>query len=131
MSAAVKDYALADIDHLFVNEVEAEQLTGETAPEKMLDAMHARYPKATIILTLGTAGVRVYAGDEVLSLPAMKVNTVDTTAAGDTFIGYYMAELLRGSDLKTRCLTAIEAAAICVSRPGATDSIPFRRELKS
>ena len=66
-----------------------------------------------------------------IGVPAVKVKAVDTTAAGDTFIGYYLAGRAAGRN-RDRCLrTAGAAAALCVTRPGAMDSIPSAAEVKS
>ncbi len=81
------------------------------------------------MLTLGAGGVLYAGGEQRLHVPALAVKAVDTTAAGDTFIGYFLAERLRGAEIKTSLEIACRAAAISVSRPGAIDSIPYRREL--
>ena len=62
-------------------------------------------------------------------VPACQVKAVDTTAAGDTFIGYFLADRLSGRSIEQSLQTACRAAAISVGRPGAMDSIPYRREL--
>ena len=61
---------------------------------------------------------------------AEKVIPVDTTAAGDTFIGFFLSDLINGENAETALRTACKAAALCVTKPGAADSIPFRSELK-
>ena len=62
--------------------------------------------------------------------PGFKVTAVDTTAAGDTFIGYFLAELLAGESTPQSLTLASRAAALCVTRPGAAVSIPRRHELE-
>jgi ribokinase len=88
-----------------------------------------RLPRAEILLTLGAQGVMYHSPQTDLSVPAPKVATVDTTAAGDTFIGYYVAGQAAGLPVQKCLRIACHAAAICVSRPGAMDSIPRKEEV--
>jgi ribokinase len=126
---AVLDYPLERTRLLIVNESEGEGLTGQTAPEEILRHLRMKLPTTEIILTLGAAGVLYDDGRERWQVPAVEIDAVDTTAAGDTFIGYYLAERLRGAAVRSSLEVACLAAAISVSRPGATDSIPHRGEL--
>ena len=68
-------------------------------------------------------------GKDRFSVPACRVKAVDTTAAGDTFTGYFLAGLLRGDTPRCAMETAAKAAAIAVTRPGAAPSIPRREEV--
>ena len=81
------------------------------------------------MLTLGAKGAIYRSPTDALEVPAQEVNALDTTAAGDTFIGYFLAAVL--ADLPTiDCLEqASKAAALCITRPGAMDSIPAKDEL--
>ena len=82
------------VDTFLLNEIEGEQISGEK--EKILDAMFERYPNAHIILTLGSEGaVYGWKGQQIFQ-KAEKVTAVDTTAAGDTFTGYYLAAVSAG-----------------------------------
>ena len=129
MDDGVKNYPLEHVDIFIVNAIEGEALTGERGADAILDAMLARYPKSRTVLTLGSEGVVYAAGKERIRVPARKVKAVDTTGAGDTFIGYFLAELSRGSAAE-RCLErAVKASALCVTRKGAADSIPLLAEL--
>ena len=124
-------YPLDLLDMIVFNETEGEGLTGCAEPDAILSALAARLPKAILILTLGAQGVvcRAPAG-AVVRVPAVRARVVDTTAAGDCFIGYFLAAHLRGEPLRQCLETACKAAAICVSRPGASDSIPTRAEVE-
>ncbi len=121
-----------DLDKVSVfimNEVEGEQITGRRDAESILQAMADRYPEAEVVLTLGGDGaVYQYAGETVLA-PAIPVPVVDTTAAGDTFTGYFLAARMRGETPAEAMRQATRAAALAVSRPGATPSIPVREEV--
>jgi ribokinase len=123
-------YPLDLLDMIVFNETEGEGLTGRADPDAILAALGARLPNALLILTLGAQGVacRPPAG-AVVRVPAVRARVLDTTAAGDCFIGYFLAAHLRGEPLRQCLETACKAAAICVSRPGASDSIPMRAEV--
>ena len=129
MQPEVLKYPLKSVDTFILNEIEAAELTGELDEDKIPGALCALYPAATIVLTLGDRGARYYHGPERLHAPAHKVNVVDTTAAGDTFIGYYLAAVAGGKKPDAAMKLACKAAAICVTRPGAADSIPKRSEV--
>ena len=116
------------IDTLVVNEIEAEQLTGLSDLDAALTALRARVKN--VVLTLGGDGVR-YSGEAgEFGVAAHKVEVVDTTAAGDTFIGYYLAGLIAGLEVQASLRQATQAAAITVTRLGASSTIPFASELK-
>ncbi|AEJ18973.1 ribokinase [Gracilinema caldarium] len=122
-------YPLEFIDMFLLNEIEAEGFTGQTDPRKALDALCTRFPHAHMVLTLGEKGALWGRGTEVLFQKAYPVKAVDTTAAGDTFSGYFIAGLVEGLAVSQSLDLAARAASLCVSRPGAADSIPWRREL--
>jgi ribokinase len=128
MGAEVRDYPLDAVDWLFVNETEAAELGGA----EPLPALHARCPRAHVVLTLGANGVLCLPpgpGATPIRAAAPRVAAVDTTAAGDTFIGYFLAAVAAGRDLAPSLERACRAAALSVTRPGAADSIPLSREL--
>jgi ribokinase len=81
------------------------------------------------LLTLGSDGAIRRAADGQLHEPGCRVDAVDTTAAGDTFLGYYLAGLAAGLDPLERLRRASRAAAVCITRPGALDSIPRLAEV--
>jgi ribokinase len=131
MDASVLALPLDLVSTFILNEVEAGMLAGVAEESGMLNAMRARFPKAAVVLTLGSRGARYADGRETHAVPAVPVKAVDTTAAGDTFIGYFLAERILGSDAKAALVTACKAAAICVTRPGAAVSIPTRAEVNA
>ena len=118
-------YPLERVDLLIVNETEAIGLAGAST----LTALAALCPRAQIALTLGAAGVQYRSPTEEFHLPAPHVEAVDTTGAGDTFIGYFLQGLAAGMTARESMARAIRAAAVCVTRPGAMDSIPAANEL--
>jgi ribokinase len=130
MAPQVLNYPLELVDILVVNETEARSLTGEIKPVNIYEALKHRYPHMAIVLTMGNKGVAYFSSQVQFCQPAEKVHVVDSTGAGDTFIGFFLAELIKTTDPKTALAYAARAAAICVTRPGAADSIPSRRELE-
>lgn len=121
---------LNKISIFLINEVEGFQITGESEPDAILAAFSARYPSAKVVLTLGSAG-SVYQDAELQHRQEIyKVSAVDTTAAGDTFTGYFIASMLEGADIKECMNLAAKASAIAVTRPGAAPSIPRREEVE-
>jgi ribokinase len=131
MNPQVLNYPLVLVDILVVNEIEAQSLTGEIEPETIYETLNHRYPDMTLVLTMGHKGAAYFSSQVRFHQPAEMVHVVDSTAAGDTFIGFFLAELIRTKDPKSALAYATRAAAICVTRPGAADSIPSRKELEA
>lgn len=131
MDAAVPTYPLALVSWLLVNETEGEALTGEQRPEKIAEVAAARWQGAALVLTLGTDGCLYRDAEQTLRLPALRVKAVDTTAAGDTFTGFFLAAAAGGAPPARALQLAAAAAAIAVTRPGAAVSVPTLDEAKS
>ena len=95
--------------------------------------LHRRYPGLSLLVTLGSRGSAAYRigenGAETARADAVRVKAVDTTAAGDTYTGYFIAGLTEGKPLQSCMNEASRAAAAAVTRPGAAESIPWRSEL--
>lgn len=126
----INKYPLEDVDWFLLNEVEGCALTGETEPTKILYGMRERFPNASVVLTLGSDGAYCMHGDQTIFQPAFRVKAVDTTAAGDTFTGYFVTGFARGDDLATVLKRAARASSIAVGRKGAADSIPYAKEVE-
>lgn len=120
------------VDCLLVNEVEGAQLTGKSEPDEIVTACRRAYPETDLILTLGAEGSR-FSGrsGEELSCGIYRTEAVDTTAAGDTFTGYFLSEALSTGDHARALRLAAVASGISVSRKGASPSIPVRSEVLS
>ncbi|TFW16571.1 ribokinase [Massilia arenosa] len=127
------DALLAQIDYLIVNETEAAQMSGiavTDAPSALAAAQALRARGAgTVLVTMGAAGVQVCGASVQQFLPAFQVKVVDTTAAGDTFVGAFTVALATGYALAEAADFAQAAAAIAVTRMGAQTSIPARDEV--
>ncbi|MFE2417832.1 ribokinase [Streptomyces hokutonensis] len=119
---------LAATDLLVPNEHEATALTGHTDPRKAAAALLDQVPE--VIVTLGAAG-SLYAarGAEPFTVPAPQVTAVDSTGAGDTFVGVLAVALAESRPMREALGWAAAAAALSVQRPGATASMPYRAEI--
>lgn len=120
---------LSKVSVFLLNEIEGEQISGEREPEKMLEKMMEKYPEARIVLTLGCAGSVYRDKNQTCTQGIFEVDVVDTTAAGDTFTGYFIASMLRKMPVQEALGLCAKASAIAVSRKGATDSIPCLEEV--
>ncbi|GAA3370239.1 ribokinase [Streptomyces sannanensis] len=113
---------------LVPNEHEAAALTGIADPHEAVTALLRRVPE--VVITLGAAG-SMYASRfaEPVTVPAPQVRAVDTTAAGDTFVGALAVALGEGRPMEKAMAWASAAAALSVQRPGASSSMPYRSEI--
>ena len=125
----VLTYPLETVTWLIVNEVEGAGLSGKTAYEEIADTLAERYPGMNIMLTMGKSGCLYKSGGETVHLGACHVDAVDTTAAGDTFIGYFVRGILENLPADEMLRQATVASAIAVTRPGAADSVPALQEV--
>lgn len=121
------------IDYLIPNESEAALLTGihVDSPQSALFAAQALlgHGARRVLITLGSQGVLYADASRHVHLPVDPVVAVDTTAAGDTFVGGFAAALAAGQPLEAAIGLGQQAAALAVTRRGAQPSIPFRHEL--
>ena len=123
------------LDMLVLNETEAALLCGFAVHDldsaaRAADALRRRGPPH-VILTMGGDGVLACDAMGCRHFPALKVPAVDTTAAGDTFIGALCAARVRGEDMDACIALGIQAGALCVTQAGAQASIPRRADLQS
>ncbi|MDD3337222.1 MAG: ribokinase [Lachnospiraceae bacterium] len=121
---------MTKISLFFINEIEGAQITGEKEPEAILDKCREIYPHAKAVLTMGGDGCIYQDGEKRVSQPIFKVEVVDTTAAGDTFTGYFISSMLEELPVETGLKRAAKASSIAVSRAGATASIPLKEEVQ-
>ena len=135
MNEKIFHLPLETVDYFLLNEVEAGQILGETKENetdkaKLARALLDKFPKAAIVLTMGGDGAVYMDPKETIIQPVYKVHTEDTTAAGDTFAGYFIGGLLRGDCVRKAMDMASRAAAIAVTRQGAAPSIPLLSEVE-
>ena len=125
----LKAVDMTKISLFLLNEIEGYQLTGCREPDAIIDSIRERFPHAAVVLTLGSDGA-VYADQSCKHFqPIFPIKAVDTTAAGDTFTGYFIAGLAQGMEIPDILRMSAKASSIAVSRAGAVPSIPYRNEV--
>jgi len=143
MTDTVADLPLSKCEVLIVNEVETQQLLqsdtsivesindkGEVELNKeMTDLLARRFPDVAVSLTLGGRGAALLQGGSQSFVQAPSVEVVDTTGAGDTFVGYLLAELMSGATAESALEVACAAGALAVTVAGATPGIPDRQQV--
>ncbi len=129
-TAAMEKIDLGKIAYLMVNETEAAGFAHSDDPKQAVALLTERYPELRIVLTMGAAGC-IYADKEgQFAHPAYRVRAVDTTAAGDTFAGYFAAMLSKGENAQRAIEYATAASALSVMREGASPSIPTLEDVE-
>lgn len=134
MDSVLAKSILEYVDLLIVNEVEAMDLLGVSNVDEAIAMLPNAYPNLAILMTLGKAGVRYFNGKENVAVNAFEVDAIDTTAAGDTFIGFCLSSLADQQTIDVEHMSealtrACAASAICVTRLGAATSIPTAQEV--
>ena len=125
----LKEADLKKVDLFLINEIEGRQITGKNETEEILAEMKKCYPRAGVVLTLGSEGAIYQDTQEIWRQKAYETKAIDTTAAGDTFTGYFLAAMMEGKNKAQALTEASYAAAIAVSRKGAAVSIPEKQEV--
>ncbi|HWT27382.1 MAG TPA: PfkB family carbohydrate kinase, partial [Mobilitalea sp.] len=125
----VTDCDLSKVSLFLLNEIEGEQITGKSDAGEILQVMTKMFGDAKIVLTLGSEGVIYKDKTSQYSHGVYQVNAVDTTAAGDTFTGYFIYAMLHDIPVNEALSFSSKASAIAVSKAGATASIPSMEEV--
>lgn len=120
----LKLYPLQKVDWLLLNSTEGMQLSGSEDPKEIINILSAKYKNTKIVLTLGKEGVICFDGEKSYYQESYNVRSVDTTGAGDTFTGYYLASIAENESIPKALKIASAAAAISVTKKGAAISIP-------
>lgn len=130
---ALPDTLLAKVDYLVPNETEAGELTGiaviDNASAKAAAQALLERGVRCVVLTRGAAGITVADAKGVRHMAALLADVVDTTAAGDSFIGGFATGLCEGLDIDAAAQLGLKVARLCVSREGAQASLPYRAQL--
>jgi len=133
-AASLPAAVLAQVDYLIPNEIEAAMLLGAATASAADAGDHAAALRArgcrNVLVTLGSKGVHAALAGGTRDFPAQAVKAIDTTAAGDTFIGGFVAALAAGAAPASAIDLGQRAAAIGVTRHGAQTSIPYLHELE-
>ncbi|MBO7698942.1 MAG: ribokinase [Erysipelotrichaceae bacterium] len=126
MNEKVFSYPLDKIDIFVVNEIEGAGLSGCNSSDyqEIIKALKERFPDKKIVMTVGESGSYYIHNDELIHQDAYKVEAIDTTAAGDTFTGFFLASYLKDRDIPKALDLAAKASSITVQGKGAAQSIP-------
>lgn len=131
VTAGLLQYPLELVDLLILNEIEGYELTREKCNDDILKKLHQAYPKTSVLLTLGKSGVLFSDGVNRYHHGVYDVKVVDTTAAGDTFTGYFLTSYAANEPVDECLRKASIASSLAVSRQGASSSIPFLEEVEN
>ena len=126
----IKEFDYSKIDLLLLNETEAKEISGKDDLEEIKEFFKTSYPDIKIVITLGKNGAIYLDKNTEIKQDPYKVKAVDSTGAGDTFTGYFVSLFYSGSDVKEALDLATKAAALSVTKKGASVSIPHFKELK-
>ncbi len=129
INKALYSYPLSLVDWFIMNEIEGGEITGESEKDAIVAKMRELYPNAKCVLTLGKDGAVYFDSKTSFAVPAGKGKPVDTTAAGDTFTGYFFSGISKGMTAEDALKFATKASDITVTRKGAAESIPFLSEV--
>jgi ribokinase len=129
MTDAIRLLPLHRLDTLIVNQGEAQALSGKDSIDEMVDALAKSLPNTRVVITLGSKGVILMANGSIIKVPAVAATVVDTTGAGDTFVGYFLSALVDGLADLPALERACKAAALSVQTLGAMPSIPSLDQL--
>ncbi len=123
---SAKDLPFDVIDLLIVNDIEAAELA-----EARLDGDQGKLSSLCplVIVTRGPKGAVCFSSEGTIEVPAFKVEAVDTTGAGDTFVGYILSSIANGMDLSSAMRRASAASALAVTKAGASIAIPSSEEV--
>ena len=134
-AAELSEKTLSFCDYFIPNQSEAEFYTGirpadEVSAKKCAEALAAKGVK-NVVVTMGAEGSAYIGGGRYVKVNAFRAEAVDTTAAGDTYVGALAVRLSEGADVEEAMIFASKASSVTVTRRGAQQSIPFRREVEA
>ena len=136
MDADIRQLPLDKLSVLFVNQVETLQLletdiTESLDTQQLAEQLQEYLPETEVVITLGAKGAcHAYQGQTQFAA-AWPVDAIDTTGAGDTFIGYYLQAVSQGETVAQALQCGCAASALCVQKAGASSSIPTAEEVKA
>ena len=127
----IKTIDFNKIDSLILNETEAYELSGCENSDEIKDYFRKNYKDLNLLLTLGKDGGIYSSKDTEIKFSSFKTHAIDTTGAGDTFLGYFLASISKGEDVEKSLKLASLAASLSCSKKGAAISIPSLKEVEA
>lgn len=129
ISSDLLAWPLDMVDWLILNEIEGTDLSGKDDPDEIVTTLMQRFGIPHIVLTLGEKGAMFSSATSRIQQPAIPTTVVDTTAAGDTFTGYFFASILSGKEPAEALRIAATASSLAISKKGAAKSIPWAKDV--
>ena len=129
MDEKVMAIDLNKISYFLVNEIEAMTISKTLVIDEAVDILVDRFPNSKVIMTLGSEGAIYKDKNTFYKVDGNEVDVVDTTGAGDTFCGYFLASISKGLTIQDCMNIANNAASISCTKKGASNSIPLISEL--
>ncbi|MBM2658940.1 ribokinase [Staphylococcus pseudoxylosus] len=124
MNENIEGIDLNKVDFLFLNEIEGRILSGEKETHKILKKLISYYPDLKIIITLGVNGAVYKDKNQEYRQRAINTKVIDTTGAGDTFLGYFLSMFFQKKTVEESLLIASKASSLSISKKGGSSSIP-------
>jgi len=133
MITNIATFPLDKVAMLVVNEIEISQLLGQSfhSAQEIVTAVRKHYRNIDVVVTLGAKGAMWINNEECIEVNALKVEVVDTTAAGDTFLGFLLAAISEGRTYKEALTIGCKASALAVQSMGASSSIPSMAQVSA
>ena len=126
----VKEFDFNKIDLLLVNEIESKDIANKDNIDESINYFMATYPNINLIVTLGSKGSIFVNKNEKIKQEGIKVESVDSTGAGDTFTGFFVSYFYQGKNVRDCLKFASLASALSVTKSGASISIPSLCDVK-
>ena len=126
----IKEFDFNKIDLLLVNEIEAKDIANKDNIDESINYFVATYPNINLIVTLGSKGSIFVNKNEKIKQEGIKVESVDSTGAGDTFTGFFVSYFYQGKNVRDCLKFASLASALSVTKSGASISIPSLCDVK-
>lgn len=131
INEVIFDLDLSKLDFLILNETEAKDISKFSNKDEILKFFRETYPNLKIILTLGSKGSIYFDKNQIINQKPYKVKAIDTTGAGDTFMGYFGGNFFAGNSIENSLDTASKASALACTKNGTINSIPDFEEIKN
>lgn len=131
INEVIFDLDLSKLDFLILNETEAKDISEFSYKDEIIKFFRKTYPNLKVILTLSSKGSIYFDKNQIINQKPYKVKAIDTTGAGDTFMGYFVGLYFEGNSIENSLKLASKASALACTKSGSQDSIPNLKDLKN